>query len=38
MDGWVDGLVGGWESEFKDCLQQSKTGVMAQMARQETQY
>ena len=25
MDGWMDGWVEtGWESEFKDCLQQSK--------------
>ena len=23
--GWMDGCVGGWESGFKDCLQQSKT-------------
>ena len=27
MDGRMDGWVGGWESQVKDCLQQSKIKV-----------
>jgi hypothetical protein len=28
LGGWVDGWVDGWESRVKDCLQQSKTGLV----------
>jgi hypothetical protein len=32
VGGWMDGWVGGSKSRFKDCLQQSKTGVLKSTA------